>query len=154
MFVSYWSFFMFIWLLILVLKDRQHSVHTKMTCDHAMMLMSEYDDAYGDAMLMVNIQANTRSVTASMLRWETMYPKSMPRGMPKTHFSGLSLILFARRQPKAISRSWIRSPYLFDLTTMSSTYASTVDPLCSPKTWSMHRWYVALVFRSPKGMVT
>jgi len=28
-----------------------------------MMLMSEYDDAYVDAMLMVNMQANTRSVT-------------------------------------------------------------------------------------------
>ena len=33
-------------------------------CDHGMMLMSEYDDAYVDAMLMVNMQANTRSVTA------------------------------------------------------------------------------------------
>jgi len=29
-----------------------------------MMLMSEYDDAYVDAMLVVNMQANTRSVTA------------------------------------------------------------------------------------------
>jgi hypothetical protein len=28
-----------------------------------MMLMSEFDDAYVDAMLMVNMQANTRSVT-------------------------------------------------------------------------------------------
>ena len=35
-----------------------------MTYDHGMMLMSEYDDAYVDAMLMVNMQANTRSVTA------------------------------------------------------------------------------------------
>jgi len=34
-----------------------------MTCDHGMMLMSEYDDAYVDAMPMVNMQANTRSVT-------------------------------------------------------------------------------------------
>ena len=34
-----------------------------MTCDHGMMLMSEYDDVYVDAMLMVNMQANTRSVT-------------------------------------------------------------------------------------------
>ena len=34
-----------------------------MTCDHGMMLMSEHDDAYVDAMLMVNMQANTRSVT-------------------------------------------------------------------------------------------
>jgi len=36
-----------------------------MICDHGMMLMGEFDDAYVDAMIMVNIQANTRSVT----RW-------------------------------------------------------------------------------------
>jgi len=35
-----------------------------MTCDHGMMLMSDHDDAYVNAMLMVNMQANTRSVTA------------------------------------------------------------------------------------------
>ena len=35
-----------------------------MACDHGMMLMSDHDDAYVDAMLMVNMQANTRSVTA------------------------------------------------------------------------------------------
>ena len=34
-----------------------------MTCDHGVMLMSDHDDAYVDAMLMVNMQANTRSVT-------------------------------------------------------------------------------------------
>ena len=34
-----------------------------MTCDHGMMLMSDHDDAYVDAMLLVNMQANTRSVT-------------------------------------------------------------------------------------------
>ena len=34
-----------------------------MACDHGMMLMSDHDDAYVDAMLMVNMQANTRSVT-------------------------------------------------------------------------------------------
>ena len=33
-----------------------------MACDHGMMLMSDDDDAYVDAMLMVNMQANTRSV--------------------------------------------------------------------------------------------
>ena len=35
-----------------------------MVCDHGMMLMSDHDNAYVDAMLMVNKQANTRSVTA------------------------------------------------------------------------------------------
>ena len=34
-----------------------------MACDHGMMLMSDHDDAYVDAMLMVNMQANTRSIT-------------------------------------------------------------------------------------------
>ena len=34
-----------------------------MACDHGMMLMSDHDDAYVDAMLMVNMQANTRRVT-------------------------------------------------------------------------------------------
>ena len=29
-----------------------------MACDHGMMLMSDHDDAYVDAMLMVNMQAN------------------------------------------------------------------------------------------------
>ena len=31
------------------------------------MLMNEHDDAYVDAMLMVNMQANTRSVTTLTL---------------------------------------------------------------------------------------
>ena len=35
-----------------------------MACDHGMMLMSDHDDAYVDAMFMVNMQASTRSVTA------------------------------------------------------------------------------------------
>ena len=38
-----------------------YDIH-KMTCDHDTMLMNEHDDAYVDAMLMVNMQANTRSV--------------------------------------------------------------------------------------------
>ena len=33
-----------------------------------MMLMGDHDDAYVDAMLMVNMQANTRSVTQRI--WE------------------------------------------------------------------------------------
>jgi len=39
-----------------------------MVCDHGMMLMGDHDDAYVDAMLMVNMQANTRSVTQRI--WE------------------------------------------------------------------------------------
>jgi hypothetical protein len=36
-----------------------------------MMLMKEHDDAYVDAMLMVNMQANTRSVTSAILGMTT-----------------------------------------------------------------------------------
>jgi len=41
-----------------------------MACDHGMMLMGDHDDAYVDSMLMVNMQANTRSVT---LMLETLH---------------------------------------------------------------------------------
>jgi len=39
-----------------------------MACDHGMMLKSDHDDAYVDAKLMVNMQANTRSVTIIITR--------------------------------------------------------------------------------------
>jgi hypothetical protein len=39
---------------------------------------------------------------ASMPRWETMYPSSMPRGTPKTHFSGFNFTPLAHRQPNAM----------------------------------------------------
>jgi len=52
-----------------------------MACDHGMMLMSDHDDAYIDAMLMVNMQANTRSVTRAFYLYVIM-----------TY--GLSLVIF------------------------------------------------------------
>jgi len=52
-----------------------------MTCDHGMMLMSEYDDVYVDAILMVNMQANTRSVTAL-----PPYKNIIPRFQRRTIF--------------------------------------------------------------------
>ena len=57
------------WLHITIIHGKSHSksithgIH-KMTCDHDMMLMNEHDNAYVDAMLMIIMQANTRSVTA------------------------------------------------------------------------------------------
>jgi hypothetical protein len=39
------------------------------------------------------------------------------------------------------------------LTTMSSTYASMMCPINSPKTRRMHRWKVAPAFLSPKGII-
>ena len=38
-----------------------------MVCDLGMMLMSDHDAAYVDAVLMVNMQANTRSVTPAQV---------------------------------------------------------------------------------------
>jgi len=63
-----------------------------MTCDHGMMLMSEYDDAYVDAMLMVNMQANTRSVTAL-----PAYKNLVPRFERRT--------IFHRRRGKLLVNS-------------------------------------------------
>jgi len=41
-----------------------------MSCDHGMMLMSDHDNAYVDAMLKANMQANTRSVTLDVTKTE------------------------------------------------------------------------------------
>jgi hypothetical protein len=46
-----------------------------------------------------------------------------------------------------------RSPVFFDLTMISSTYASMMRPINSPKMRHMHRWKVEPVFLSPKGIV-
>ena len=67
------------------------------------------------------VTAEIFSGLASMSRFETMNPKSIPRGTPKTHFSGLSLMPFSLRHLKAISRSSMRSLAFLDLTMISST---------------------------------
>ena len=54
-------------------------------------------------------------------RSETMKPSSIPLGTPKTHFSGLSLMLFSWSFAKVRSRSYTSPSACFDLTTMSST---------------------------------
>jgi hypothetical protein len=46
---------------------------------------------------------------ASIPRWEMMYPRSMPRGTPKTHFSGFNFTPLARRKPNTMRRSLTRS---------------------------------------------
>jgi hypothetical protein len=100
------------------------------------------------------VMAEIFSGLASMSRSETMNPRSMPRGTPKMHFSGFSLIFFSLRKQNATSRSATRSLAVLDLTTISSMYASMVHPIRSPKTLSMHRWYMAPVFLRPNGMIT
>jgi hypothetical protein len=77
----------------------------------------------------IRSRAATFSGLASMPLWETMYPRSMPRGTPKTHFSGFNLTPLARRQPNAMPRSSTRSSAFLVFTTMSSMYASTVRPM-------------------------
>ena len=77
-----------------------------MTCDHDMMLMSVHDDAYADAMLMVNMQANTRSVTA-LPPYKNLIPrferrtifhrrrgKSLVNSLPFSQVASLSLCWF------------------------------------------------------------
>ena len=102
----------------------------------------------------IRVIAKTLSGLGSMPRWETMKPKSMPRGTPNTHFLGLSFTPLARRQSNVILRSATRSSAFLDFTMMSSTYASMFRLIWSPNTWSIHHWYVALVFLRPNGIVT
>jgi hypothetical protein len=66
---------------------------------------------------------------------------------------GFSFTLCCRSFSKTSVRSGTRSPVFFDLTTISSTYASIVRPINSPKTRRMHRWKVAPTFFTPKGIV-
>jgi hypothetical protein len=75
------------------------------------------------------------------------------RNPKNTFFLGFSLIPLALRHWKVLSRSVTRSLAFLDLATMSSTYASMVQPMRSPKTWSMHHWYVAPMFLRLNDMV-
>ena len=102
----------------------------------------------------IHLMASTFSGLGSMPHWETMKLKSIPRGTPKTHFSGLSFTPLALRQSNAILRSATRSSAFLDFTTMSSTYASMFYPIWSPNTWSIQHWYVAPAFLRPNGIVT
>jgi hypothetical protein len=50
-------------------------------------------------------------------------------------------------------RSGTRSPVFFNLTTMSSMYASMMHPMSSPKTRHIHLWNVVPAFLSSKGII-
>ena len=67
---------------------------------------------------------------ASIPLLETVKPKSFPAGTPKTHFSGLSLMSYVRRLSNVSLRSSIKDSTYLVLMTTSSTYASTVLPIC------------------------
>jgi hypothetical protein len=48
-------------------------------------------------------------------------------------------------------RPGTRSPVFFDLTTMSSTYASVTRPINSPKARHMHHWKVVPAFLAQRA---
>jgi hypothetical protein len=84
---------------------------------HPMTLCTPFKSLIGPMLVMAAIFSGL----ASMPRSETMNPRSMPRGTPKTHFLGLSFTPFAFRHLNVISRSEMRSDAFLVLTTMSST---------------------------------
>jgi hypothetical protein len=84
---------------------------------HPMTLCTPFKSLIGPMLVMTAIFSGL----ASMPHSETMNPRSMPWGTPKTHFSGLSFTPFARRHPKVTSRSERWSEAFLVLTTMSST---------------------------------
>ena len=86
-------------------------------------------------------------------RLDTTYPSNMPLGTPKMHFSGLSLMMLARSFLKTFSRFATILSIRLILITMSSTYASTVQPMSLLKHLVIVRWYVALAFFKPNGIV-
>jgi hypothetical protein len=84
---------------------------------HHMTLCTPFKSLMGPMLVMAAIFSGLALMPLS----ETMNPRSMPRGTPKTHFSGLSFTPFARRHPKVTSRLERRSEACLVLTTMSST---------------------------------
>jgi hypothetical protein len=84
---------------------------------HPMTLCTPFKSSIGPMLVMTSIFSGL----ASMPRSETMNRRSMPRGTPKTHFSGLSFTPFALRHLNVVSRSERRSGAFLVLTTMSST---------------------------------
>jgi hypothetical protein len=84
---------------------------------HPMTLCTPFKYLMGPMLVMATIFSRL----ASMPHSETMNPRSIPRGTPKTHFSGLSFTPFALRHLNVISRSERRSEAFLVLTTMSST---------------------------------
>jgi hypothetical protein len=65
---------------------------------------------------------------------------------------GFSFTLCCRSFTKTSVRSGTISPVFFYLTMMSSTYASMMQLINSPKMRRMHRWNIAPTFLSPKGI--
>ena len=67
---------------------------------------------------------------ASIPLLEMMKLSNFPEGTLKTHFSGLRLMSYVRRLSNISLKSSIRVSTCLVFMTMSSTYASTVLPIC------------------------
>jgi hypothetical protein len=67
---------------------------------------------------------------------------------------GLVFMYLAINLSKVILRSDMRPSDRLVLTTMLSTYASTIPSIKSPKHLIIQYWYVALKFFNPNDMVT
>ena len=87
---------------------------------------------------------------ASMPRSEMIKPSSIPLGTPKMHFSGLSLMPFAQSSAKVGYDLVI----LFGLDNDVVHIGLNGSPNEAPKHLSIQRWYVALAFFRPNGIVT
>jgi hypothetical protein len=72
---------------------------------HPMTLCTPFKSLIGPMLVMAVIFSGL----ALMPRSETMNPRSMPQGTPKTHFSGLSFTPFALRHLNVVLRSERRS---------------------------------------------
>jgi hypothetical protein len=95
----------------------RHEMKRLRAARHHMTLCTPFKSLMGPMLVMAAIFSGL----ASMPRSETMNPKSMPQGTPKTNFSGLSFAPFALRHRNVVSRSERRSEAFFVLTMMSST---------------------------------
>jgi hypothetical protein len=95
----------------------RHEMKRLRAARHPMTLCTPFKSLIGPMLVMATIFSGL----ASMPRSETMNPRSMPRGTPKTHFLGLSFTPFALRHLNVVSRSERRSEAFLVLTTMSST---------------------------------
>jgi hypothetical protein len=81
----------------------------------------------------VSIMAEILSRLALMLRSDTTKAEEHAPWNPERHFSGFRFTLCCCSFAKTLVRSGTRSPVFFNLTTMSSTYASMMWPIDSPK---------------------
>lgn len=90
--------------------------------------------------LLVVSKAWHLSKFSSTSRLVSMKTKNLPPSTPNTHFSGLCHMLYLLSWPKISVRSATCSSELSDFTIISSTYTSTIFPICSRNIQSINLW--------------